>query len=167
MPSKAARARQLAAARSNYRDAPERERAYIAWLQSTRGFDLQTAIVYAQKGQAGIDAMQGAYRPRTRQDIAGAIEADKPEDVRRWARIDRNCPFAGCLFPVNHSGPHRVVRDLSGADALAELDKRTGRVKLQFCNQPDGICRGAEHNHDCRLGDDCLIEEREDGNPNC
>lgn len=166
MPSKAARARAIKAANSNYRAAPERERVYIAWLQAERGYDLQTVIVYAQKGQAGIDAMQAAQRPRTRQEIAGAVEADKPEQVRRWARIDRNCPFRGCLYPVNHSGPHRVVADLSGADPIAELDKRAGRVKLAMCRQPGGLCRGAEFNHDCRLGDDCLIGDGEDGCPN-
>lgn len=116
--------------------ASRRERAYLAWLMASRGLDMQRAIAYATRGEAGLAALAAQERPRTKREIETAREADRPEDVRRWSRLDRPCPFRGCIYPANHSGPHRVVRDLDkmqedaaeAANGLAEMDRRSGDV---------------------------------------
>lgn len=90
--------------RHQFDDATSKENAYIQWLMDNRDFDLQQAIAYATSGgDPKTVELTDAEREARR-------VADMPPDVRRWYNVDRPCPFKGCIHPLHHSGPHRVVR---------------------------------------------------------
>lgn len=45
---------------------------------------------------------------RSERERRAAREADMSEEDRRWVRIQQPCWLAGCIYPINHSGPHKL-----------------------------------------------------------
>jgi hypothetical protein len=111
-----------------------REGEYVAWLMQQRDYDMGEAIAYARKGQGGLDKHRVDKEPTlanirqrpSRDALETDREADMPEDLRRWRRVDRNCPYKGCIYPVNHSGPHQRPSRLREMleNSVAALDER-------------------------------------------
>ena len=99
--------------------------AYIQWLMLERGYSRADAILHA----TGKPIPNPAPPPQNDSEHAAAREADKPADVRRWARIAADCPRKGCQLPVNHSGPHQLASKLDEMlrNSIDELDRREGK----------------------------------------
>jgi hypothetical protein len=120
-----------------------REELYVRWLMEQRKYTFKEALAYATGGQAKLDGLRAAGRPQTARERRAAREANFTPTERRLMNADQCCAVKGCLYPRAHSGPHKVVRDLSGPPL--EVATRGNRTKPGNDHNP-----GALHTQNAR-----------------